>query len=93
MKYVVYILTLILLFIYTNTNFTTLACNCYYKIDLNIDLKLVKPVCDTLIAIYSKLWMLSLLCSNVWSLFELFLDKLTILDDSKTKSTCFRRMK
>ena len=29
MKYVVYILTLMLLFIYTNPKFSRLACNCY----------------------------------------------------------------
>ena len=62
MKHVVYILT-VKLFTSTDAKFLRLVCNCYWKIEVYIGLKLDKPVCDILkrdIAVDSELFMLSL---------------------------------
>ena len=69
MKHVVYILT-VKLFTFTDTKFSTLVWNCYWKIDVHIGLKLDKPVCDILkrdIAVDSELLTLSFVCSNMLS--------------------------
>ena len=76
MKYKVYVFT-VKLFTVTNTKISILACNSYQKMDIYIGLKLDKPVCDILkdTFIDIEVQMLSLLCSNIRPLLQLFLEK------------------